>query len=140
MNTKEIIKRWVPVKWLPANLMVKSLRDDLEGLNIVLYESEQDIHDITDVFVISFAQHYGYRNLDESFHLKTWGDFPVLLEDWSLFLTKSGDFIDSFNLLSFNIYKDDIVNYIIATPNDVIEVIAHKDCNIVITKEKLTPI
>ena len=59
---------------------------------------------------------------------------PFPNERWSLFKVSVGDFIDSFNQLTLNLYKENIINYMIITPNDVVEILTSISTNVTFKK------
>jgi len=127
---KNNIQVWNPISGIPNKLFVKELKHK-EGLKIVLANDKNE----NEIITLFFKWQYGYRNLDESYHLRTWDETPFLIQDWSLFTSREGDFIESFNHLSYDIYKDKVVNYIIVTSNDIVEVLAHEGAEVLVTKE-----
>lgn len=128
------IKIWNPISGIPSKVFVKELKHK-DGLTIVLANDENE----NEIISLYFKWQYGYRNLDESYHLRTWDEIPFLIQDWSLFITRSGDFIEMFNHLTYDIYKGKVVNYIIATSDDIVEVIAHEELDVVVTRELISP-
>lgn len=125
-------KLWNPIPEIPSKLFVKELLHK-DGLTIVLANEKNE----KEIITIYFKWQYGYRNLDESYHLKTTNDMPFLMQDWSLFISNNGDFIESFNKLTYDIYKDKLVNYIIVTSNDIVEILAHIEMEVMVTKKVL---
>lgn len=135
MRLNNKIQVWTPIPDIPKKLLVKSLVDDFDGFKVLLYEEGQEIENPATIFTIKFISHLAYRNLDESFHLRTWDENEFPLNGGSLYRTDRGDFIDSFNHLSYGIYKDRLMNHIITTSNDVLEVITFIDAEIIATAE-----
>lgn len=124
------IKIWKPLPNIPNKLFLKELVHK-DGLTIVLgNESNQN-----EIVTIHLEHCYGYRNFDESYHLRTLDEIPFILQDWCLYITKEGDFIESFNRLSYDIYKDWAVNYMIVTSDGIIEIIAASGAEVIVTKE-----
>lgn len=126
--------KWEPMPLIPNDLAIKSLIDDSSGFKLSLYNAEVDIQKAETIYWVEFDFYYGYRNLDESYHLNTWRKMPFPNERWSLFKVSVGDFIDSFNQLTLNLYKENIINYMIITPNDVVEILTSISTNVTFKK------
>lgn len=132
---KTEFEKWNPLVEIPSSVSVERLIDDSDGFKIYLYDANVDIENIETIFLIEFDFYFGYRNLDESYHLNTWRELPFPTDTWSLFRTTRGDFVRSFNELTLNIHKDKVVNYMICTSNDVVEILTSRDVDITVTKE-----
>ncbi|SEA67309.1 hypothetical protein SAMN05192529_1442 [Arachidicoccus rhizosphaerae] len=124
------IKRWKPISHIPNKLYVKEMVYN-GGLTIKLANDKDE----NEIITIYFELQYAFRNIDESYHLRTSFEVPFLLQDWSLYISMKGDFIDIFNHLTYNIYKGKLVNYIIVTSNDIIEILAHEDAKVQVSKK-----
>ncbi|MDB5153422.1 MAG: hypothetical protein JWR54_2173 [Mucilaginibacter sp.] len=122
MQNKSKISKWEPVDNIPARLYLEGLHDDYEGLRLLLKgENATDR-----VLRIQFSSHLGYRNVDESNRLKTLHDNPILTTPWSLFVAIDDGFLEwvvNESLETMDERKQ-YKNYIICTPNDIVDVIS----------------
>ena len=123
----------MPIPETPNKLFVKEIINK-SGLTIVLANDKNE----KEIITIYFAIIYGFRNLDESYHLRTCDENPVLTEHWTLFKSTGGDFIEGFNHLTYDIYKDDVINYLIVTSDDIVEILAHKNAEVLVTKNLIS--
>ena len=59
---------WAPLPGLPSVLYVEALHDDAEGLRILLRGEDKASRALR----VTFDRVVGYRNVNESFRLRTW--------------------------------------------------------------------
>lgn len=124
MKNYEITK-WEPIHGMLSQLYVESLSDDYEGLKIILKGG-----DISDrLLKVRFTSHLGYRNVDETYRLKTLDEHPILTEQWPLFKSIDNDFVqwmlsESYGTLDAS---TPYINYIICTPNDIVEIVSYEE-------------
>lgn len=119
---KNNIEKWeTEIKDFPKEIFVEGLHDNYEGFRLVVRGGKP-----SRVYRISFDCHVGYRNFDESERLKLNSLFPSFTGGWSLFVSEKSDFIDWLVGESFEVHtkKEEITHYYIATPNDIVEVLA----------------
>jgi hypothetical protein len=115
--------KWEPVDGIENEMWVEALHDDYEGFRILLKGSAQS----SGILRITFAQYYGYRNVDESYRDKLWQKGNFEQRDWSLFNTAASEFIDWVFEESNGLYsKEEMVHYCIKTGADIIEVVANQ--------------
>ena len=116
------IEDWNPLeKSNDLTYYIESLSDNSEGLKIVLKGEKKDDKEITMIF----EDYYGYRNFDESFRLKTLNNCESLCQPRVFFKVKKSNFLNWFNTESFELQNtESLTHYILATPNDIIEVIS----------------
>ena len=124
MNNRKIIE-WNPFsKDNDIVYNIEALVDDYDGLKIIL--KGENIDDIEKTII--FEDYYGYRNFDESFRLKTLNSFDVLCKPRVLFKVAHSDFLNWFKEESLSMYESEKLNhFIIATPNDIIDVISKEE-------------
>jgi hypothetical protein len=114
---------WHQLDRYPAEMYVKSLQDNSDGLKIFL-------HDITNTinFSIVFTEVLSYRNTDESYLLKLWDSYEEGVLKGSFFMYRESDFINYFNEMTYGIHKElAIKHYAIFTDSDCIEVLSVKE-------------
>ena len=117
---KDAYRAWEPVSNLPQRMFCEGLHDDYEGFRVLLRGGSP-----TDsVLRIRFDSVLAYRNVDESFRLRTLyaiaGDQPRALwivddSTWVQWLMA-----ESLETLA----ASGLVHYVIFTPNDIIDIIA----------------
>ncbi len=105
----------------PSTLYIEGLHDDYEGFRILVKGGKP-----SKVYRISFDCHLGYRNFDESERLKSLTDFPCNAQEWCLFKSNNSSFIEWLVSESFeaSFDKKEVTHYFVATPNDIVEVLA----------------
>jgi hypothetical protein len=117
-HNKQRYALWKPVEKIPARLYCEAIHDDAEGLRILLRES--DPHG--PVLSLRFESVIGYRNVNESYRLRTWLELgneevpPLLIvrdSQWIEWLrNEGGETID----------WSAVVHYAIFTPEDCIDI------------------
>ncbi len=120
------IEKWEPLPNIPSKLYLEGLHDDYEGFRVLLKGEAKSNR----MLRIYFPTHLAYRNVDETNRLKTLVDYPILATMlWSLFVSKDDDFINWVATESAGIICDTTQyrNYIIATPNDIVEIISNEE-------------
>lgn len=114
------IKKWIPLSDIPERLYLEGLHDDYEGFRLLL-KGEGN----SKMLRISFQFNLGFRNFDESDRLKTLNLIPELCSKWSLFKVKDSTFTKWVIEESLEKYtNEELIHYIIATPNDIVEVLS----------------
>ncbi|WP_292944814.1 hypothetical protein [Mucilaginibacter sp. 44-25] len=122
------ITKWDPIDGLPPMLYLEGLYDDYEGFRLLL----KGKNTADRLVKIKFESHIGYRNTDESNRLKMLCENPILTSQWTLFTSNNSDFLEwiiaqsSDTLDTSKIY----INYIICTPNDIVEVLSAEEPSI----------
>jgi hypothetical protein len=109
----ETFTSWQPHEALPRRVEVASIRDEEEGLCVVLCAEETR----EAVVKLIFQDFVGYRNINESFRSRTWqsqdmGALPSLVTvHGSLWLKwlceESSDILDEATLTHYAIYTSD---------------------------------
>jgi hypothetical protein len=128
----ESFKRWQPDAAIPLRVEILGLRDEDEGLTIVLASEETR----EAVAKIVFPDFIGYRNVNESFRSRTWqsqnmtGSSSLLIVEDSLWLEwlreESGGVLDDVELTHYAIYtSDDCVDVATRTAPLVIRLSSH---------------
>jgi hypothetical protein len=124
METNQI-EKWEPIPNLPPKLYLEGLYDDYQGFKLLLKGEDSSGR----LLKIEFTSRLGYRNIDETYRLKTLNNHPILTSQWPLFVSKNDDFTKWIEtestgtvdpLVSYN-------NYIICTPNDIVEVVSDQE-------------
>jgi len=119
------IEKWMPILDVPPKLYLEGLHDDYDGFRLLLKGE-----DLSGRFLkIEFTSHVGYRNIDESYRLKTLERFPILTSQWPLFVASNDEFINWICFESAETINNKLShkNYIICTPNDIVEVISNEE-------------
>lgn len=119
--TKEIFKPWRPLDGIPSPLWLEAVHDDAEGLRFLLRgekPSEPTLRIRWDTYVC-------YRNINESFRLRTWAQTPELQGPQSLFIAENSSWLrwvvdESGGALDENT----LTHYAIYTPEDCIDIVA----------------
>lgn len=117
---QEIWNEWRALENLPTRLYLEYLKDAYDGLTLAFKDEEQN----SKYLIVFFDSAISYRSHDEGDLLKTLNEankksvFPF-------FRIENSHYLDWFNKESFNIHEnDEIVHYVFATPNDVIDVLS----------------
>lgn len=129
MNT-EIFKRWQPDEAIPMRVTITSIRDEDEGLSVVVASEEAG----EAVAKLVFQDFVGYRNINESFRSRTWkshdmkSSSSLMIVEGSLWLRwlceESAGVLEEFSLTHYAIYtNDDCVDVAARTAPLVIRVI-----------------
>jgi hypothetical protein len=109
---------------IPKEIFVESLTDNYSGLTITI----QGENESSKLITIQFNDHYGYRNFDESERLKMFADNPILTSNWGLYVAEESDLISWLVKESHEVVNpQDVLHYLIVTPNDVIDVLSRKE-------------
>lgn len=115
------IKKWIPKEDVPKTCYLEGLRDDYDGFRLFLKGEDENGATLT----ISFENHLGYRNFNESERLKTLNNYPSLGEKWTFFIVEESEFTKWIVEESSEIVREqDVTHYLIATPEDIVEVLA----------------
>ncbi len=120
--SKQTLKPWIiPHVDTKKNYSIEAIHDDYEGFRILL---RSDI--LTDkVLKITFNNHVSYRNTDESFLLKLFGNTDEKLLGKTFYLVCNSDYVDFFNESTMNLYTDwDVIHYAIYTISDCIDILS----------------
>jgi hypothetical protein len=122
MKEENKIAKWEPVANIPSQLYLEGLHDDYEGFRLFL--KGKDTSDR--ILKIQFTTYLGYRNIDETYRLKTLQKHRILTTGWPLFISKDDDFIAWIITESTGTVDNSkpYFNYIICTPNDIVEVVS----------------
>ncbi len=123
---REKLIKWHPIEKIPEKLYAEGIIDDYEGFRILLKGTEK-----TDKMLrIQFNVALAYRNSDEGDRLKSLSEWASY-EKHSLFQVDESNFIDWFLEQNYSKYKkEELVHYLIMTPNDVIDVISLEKPNV----------
>ncbi|HZF53550.1 MAG TPA: hypothetical protein VE093_33110 [Polyangiaceae bacterium] len=109
----QIFKTWEPHKAIPRRVEVMAIRDEDEGLTVVLASEDSR----RPVAKLVFQSVVAYRNVNESFRLRTWrthnmaGLPSLLIVEGSLWLTwlrdESDSVLEEFAVTHYAIYTND---------------------------------
>lgn len=113
MSVEEKFVPWVPVSNLPNRLHCEAVHDDIEGLRVLLRGDAPS----SLVLRIRFESAIGYRNVNESYRPRTWGELdmtntPPLLtvenSSWIKWLqTEAGPLIDPARLTHYAVFTSE---------------------------------
>lgn len=111
---------WKPMEGIPKTLHLLDLKYTYSGLTVNLYEE-----DGSPTLTIHFDGDLAHRLADEGDLLKTVSEAERTNEDrWTLYTVENSLYLKWFHEQSLNIRKkDNLVHYLIATPNEIIDVI-----------------
>jgi hypothetical protein len=109
----ETFKRWHPDETIPLRVQITSIRDEADGLRVVVASEVTNSPLVT----LVFEDFVGYRNVNESFRSRTWqsqdfrGSSSLLIVEGSRWLgwlrEESGGVLDAFELTHYAIYTND---------------------------------
>lgn len=116
----EIYKKWVPVDDIAAELRVKEIHADDEGLRITLATSEPT----SKILKLIFPRYLLFRSSDESGRIKLWAEARFEDIKWQFCVTTSSRLTEWLFEESDGIYEKEImVHYLIKTGTDVIDIV-----------------
>jgi hypothetical protein len=122
MNKKESYQQWRPLPELTEHMIVEKLEDTDDGLAIFL-EHPMPAPLAQRTVKLLFDGYIAYRNMDESYRLRTWnatGGFQS-----SLHLVTNSDWLEWLHKESEGCYQDaNIKHYAILTIADCIDVLS----------------
>lgn len=111
--SREEFRRWQPHEAIPMRVEITSIRDEQEGLSVVVASEETR----EPVVKLVFQDFVAYRNINESFRLRTWnsremkGSSSLLIIEGSSWLqwlrAESEGVLDTFELTHYAIYTND---------------------------------
>ena len=111
---------WAPLEGIPNDLLVDALIHDVEGMRILL-RSEDPTQPTLRVLFDSIVS---YRNVNESFRLRTWNRFPDGLGG-NLFTVENSSWIEWLRGESGGVLDHvSLVHYAILTGEDCIDIAA----------------
>ena len=141
MLKKTKMKREKRLKWEPLSGVAPTvrLRNIEYKLNHLILNLEDEIDKSSPILTIDFSDFITFRIIDESDLLKGAYDDESLTEiekvkgyryHWSLFTIENSHYLEWFRQQNVGMNQDnDIVHYLIFTPDDVIEVLVPEDCS-----------
>jgi hypothetical protein len=110
-------KIWSPLPGLPAELACKDLRDDDNGLRITLNSPD----DSAKLLAIDFLSVIAYRNVNESYRLRTWARTDIPRS--SLLVVEESSWISWLRQEATGMLDhESLVHYAIHTQDDCIDV------------------
>jgi hypothetical protein len=109
----ETFERWQPEEAIPLRVEITAIRDEDEGLTVVLASEETR----ESVVKLLFQNVVAYRNINESFRIRTWqsqnmiGSSSLAIVEGSSWLRwlreESGGVLEEFSLTHYAIYTND---------------------------------
>jgi hypothetical protein len=127
--SRETLKPWQPIESIPRRVEVTSLRDEEDGLVLLLApENSRE-----PLFRMVFTEFVAYRNINESYRIRTWqgqdmsqASSLAIVEDssWLGWLRgESGGVLEEFDVVHYAIYtNDDCVDVLAKTPPIFLEI------------------
>lgn len=115
-------RKWVPVDNIPQRMHLEGLHDDYEGFRLLLRGESLSSR----MLRIAYDNPLLYRNTDEGDRLRMLSNSSILGE-WPLFKVSSSDseLVKWLHEESRKIRSPDRMHhYVIATPNDIVEVVS----------------
>ncbi len=124
-----LLKRWPTLMSDAQHLFMESLHDHLGMLEIELADYSNNT--ATARYKVTFRNYPAYRNIDESYRLGLWERRQQLNDPnatgWTLIVPDSPWIKEFANEPILEAFNPGIVHYVIATENDVIEVLANEE-------------
>lgn len=132
MKTEKRMK-WQPIEGIPQTLYLYNLKYDCKNLIINLYDKDLN----SPILNINFGDFLAFRIMDEGNFLKEPCEIdeavtkmqlePGSFQRWTLFTIDNSRYLRWFHEESAGIYADlEIVHYLIATQDDMIDVLSTK--------------
>lgn len=123
MNNKitDLLEIWDPISNMNQKFHIHALHDDYEGFRILLQNDDSEILRIT------FKDKITYRNTDEMYYLKSWGNSGRKLDNTFYKVINSSfihNFLKEMDGLTYMVY--DIEHYFISTDCDCIDILSEK--------------
>ena len=114
----EAFKRWNPHEAIPLHVKITAIRDEDEGLCVVLAAEKTG----EEVAKIVFQDFVAYRNINESFRSRTWGSRDMKGSS-SLLLVEGSSWLKWLNEESVGVLEEfDVTHYAIYTNDDCLDV------------------
>lgn len=111
---------WIPVEGIPRDLLVEALIHDAEGMRVLLRGEDPG----RPALRILFDSMVSYRNVNESFRLRTWNRYPHGRLG-SLFTVSNSSWIRWLRDESAGVLDDvSLVHYAILTGEDCVDIAA----------------
>lgn len=114
-------RAWKPIEGLPDDLWVEAIHDDVEGLRFLLRGEDPTGPTLR----ILFESVIGYRNVNESFRIRTWASVSDIKSLPSLLTVENSRWLSLVVEEAGGVLQpESLTHYAIYTPEDCIDVIA----------------
>ena len=117
--TSQKFREWKPIEDVPSLLYLEAMHHDYEGLRFLLRGEDPRSR----MLVIRFESEVGYRNINESYLIRTWAaadwkNLPSLLQvensEWVRWLVEEAGGV---------LQEGSLTHYAIYTPEDCVDVV-----------------
>ena len=117
---KQRFRTWKPLDGIPKRLYLEAMHDDYEGLRFLL--RGEDL--ACPMLRLSFESFVGYRNINESYRLKTWAHLRDMAGQSSLLVVENSEWVkwlveEAGGVLQVHA----LIHYAIYTPEDCVDVV-----------------
>lgn len=120
-----IFSKWHPIEELSGRVIVEKVEDSDDGLSLFVHLSKTEKK-----FKIVFDPYVAYRNMDESYRIRTFSEHGGFVN--SLNKVENSSWLEWFHAESQGYYQGDaITHYSIITDADCIDVLAEFEPDIV---------
>jgi hypothetical protein len=118
-QTRQRYVPWTPTENIPKRLYCEALHDDVEGLRILLRGDDSRGSTLR----LRFDSVVGYRNVNESFRLKTWGELDMARTP-PLLIVENSQWLEWLHAEAGGVFDaNKAVHYAIFTSEDCIEIV-----------------
>ncbi len=118
--TKQRLRVWKPLDGIPQRLYLEALHDDYEGLRFLLRADDAT----RPVLRLTFESPVGYRNINESYRLRTWASVPEMKNLSTLLTVENSKWVSWLVDESGGVLRTEaLFHYAIYTEEDCIDVV-----------------
>lgn len=113
-------RKWSPIDGVPDRLFVEAIHDDYEGFRVLVRGEDR----VSATLRLSFGPVVAYRNINESYRLRTWASLPGSRGLPGLVILVNSKWIDWLVQESSGVLDSAaLVHYAIYTPEDCIDIV-----------------
>ena len=115
---KEEYLDWRPVEGVPARIHCEAIHDDVEGLRILLHGDDPSGPTLR----LRFESVVGYRNINESYRLRTWGQLDMSSRS-PLLRVRNSQWVDWLAEEAGGVFEPaNVTHYAVFTSEDCIDI------------------
>lgn len=113
-------RAWNPIEGIPHDLWVEAIHDDVEGLRFLLRGKDPT----SPTLRLVFESVIGYRNINESFRIRTWASVSDIKSLPSLMTVENSKWLRWLVEEAGGVLRPELlIHYAIYTPEDCVDVI-----------------
>lgn len=118
--SEQEFRAWKPLDGVPERLYLEAVHDDYEGLRFLLRGEDATGRTLR----LVFESPVGYRNINESYRLKTWAAIPDMKALPSLLTVQNSNWVQWLVEEAGGVIRPEkLVHYAIYTPENCVDVV-----------------